>query len=578
MKRILFIIITFYFFSNTTSGQERDFLNGFKYVVVTPITHNDGSHDKYGIEKKAVQSINSIGLKCLSASDRNKWSDEALAEPCIVASVTIESGKLPNEWNCGSIRIIVRNCKNDIISNENVRSRNAICSYPYTCCYRKWAEAVYSYFSKIRYNYNPDLNKIKMFPEVEKTDETLESIKSYLTSNSINPIEGIYTSQQTESMYYYKLGIKKQGNMYIAVILEAERKSAWKRGEVKAYFEPTVIESTYSTKWYMENKTRYQTFAILKRNGLLSIDFKNPENGEKITSYFIKTFPISKTVVSSKKTTPQIVSRTSDIDRNIPKTDRINSNAFALIIGNEDYASFQHSLNSENNVPYAIKDATVFKRYVINTLGVPTRNITFLENATAGQMEQAISKLKLLAKYSNGKAVIFFYYAGHGLPDETTKESYLIPVDISGTYVKRGINLTELYNSLSEYPTEKNTFIIDACFSGGARNNALINTRGVKIKPKKTAVTGNTIVFASSSNSQSSMSYDDKGHGMFTYFFIKKLQETEGNCTYKEMLDYLKQKVPLESIIINEKEQDPNITASPDLGKDWENWNFLPSN
>jgi hypothetical protein len=56
-------------------------------------------------------------------------------------------------------------------------------------------------------------------------------------------------------MPFYKFAIKKRGEKYIAIIIDAGEGSIWKPGEVKAYFEPTSIRGFYSVKWYRRNKT-----------------------------------------------------------------------------------------------------------------------------------------------------------------------------------------------------------------------------------------------------------------------------------------------------------------------------------
>jgi len=64
-----------------------------------------------------------------------------------------------------------------------------------------------------------------------------------------------------------------------------------------------------------------------------------------------------------------------------------------------------------------------------------------------------------------------------------------------------------------------------------ARNQGLISARGVKIKPKENALNGNFVVFAATNEDQTAMSYKEKGHGVFTYFLLKKLQATKGNVS-----------------------------------------------
>ncbi|MEA3316734.1 MAG: caspase family protein [Bacteroidota bacterium] len=279
-------------------------------------------------------------------------------------------------------------------------------------------------------------------------------------------------------------------------------------------------------------------------------------------------------VSDNNKNTRYHFAKKSDIDINIPKNLEKHPYRFALIIGNEDYSTFQLDLGDEINVDYARNDASAFNEYAINTLGIPERNITFLLDATSGQMQQALAKINLLSKSTTGKAEIFFYYAGHGLPDEITKETYIMPVDISGSNVSRGIKIKSIYKILTEYPNKNVTVFIDACFSGGARNQGLLAARGVKIKPKVNELSGNLVVFSASSERQSALAYKNKEHGLFTYFLLKKLQESSGNLSYKELSNYLKEKISVESLIINNKEQTPQINISPTIDKNWTDWNL----
>lgn len=262
----------------------------------------------------------------------------------------------------------------------------------------------------------------------------------------------------------------------------------------------------------------------------------------------------------------------SDIDNGIPDLGFSNQFRFALIIGNEDYSSLQSDLTSEINVHFARNDASAFKEYAVKVLGVPETNITLILDATAAKMKQAIDRISLLSKNSFGNAEIFFYYAGHGLPDEISKEAYLIPVDVSGNNVTDGIKLTDVYKKLVEYPSKMVTVFLDACFSGGARTQGLIASRGVKVKPKEELLKGNLVVFSASSGEQSSLAYNEQEHGLFTYYLLQKVKESKGNTTYKELSDYLNQQVGFKSVLINNKEQNPQTNVSPDIQKQWQTW------
>lgn len=270
--------------------------------------------------------------------------------------------------------------------------------------------------------------------------------------------------------------------------------------------------------------------------------------------------------------------RLSDVDVDIPKNGIEYPYRFALIIGNEDYSSKQIDLNSEVNVDYARNDASAFKDYAINVLGIPETNIIFLLDATVGQMKQAIAKTNLIIKNAKGKAEVFVYYAGHGLPDEATREPYLIPVDISGKNAKEGIKLETLYAKLTEYPSKRVVVFLDACFSGGARNKGLVAARGVKVRPTVTVLQGNIATLAAATGEQTALPYKDKYHGFFTYYLLKKLKETKGNITFKELASYLSEVVPLQSVLLNDKEQTPTLRMGVNQTEDIENWILVESN
>ena len=263
----------------------------------------------------------------------------------------------------------------------------------------------------------------------------------------------------------------------------------------------------------------------------------------------------------------------SIVDSDIPENKKI-TNRFALVIGNEDYNSYQRTLNNEQNVDYAENDATIFKQYCLNTLGVKEENMHFLINATAAQMSQEIDLVsKILLKLVD-KAELIVYYSGHGFPDEQTKTPYLIPVDVNASNLSSAIKLEDFYTKLSSTNASKITVFLDACFTGGGRNKSLVSSRGIKIKPKQGSLSGNLVVFSASNGNQSSLPFHKEKHGMFTYHLLKKFQESKGSTTFGELYSYLKEKVSLESLKVNKTEQDPKINVSNQVESQWLNWKF----
>jgi len=271
----------------------------------------------------------------------------------------------------------------------------------------------------------------------------------------------------------------------------------------------------------------------------------------------------------------QIASLTSEVDKNIPVNLTKHPYRYALIIGNEDYVKYQRGLSTETNVEFARHDASVFKDYAIRTLGLNELNTYLLIDATAGAISQKIDLISKLASKTGKEAEIIFFYAGHGLPDEVTKAPYLIPVDVSGANLSSAIELQEIYRKFAGSGAGRVTIFLDACFSGGARDAGLLASRGVKVRPKKNVVSGNLVVFSASSGEQSALPYDSKQHGMFTYYLLKKLQESKGKVTYVELANFIEKNVAIESLRINQKEQDPKLLVSPDLDKSWQTWRFV---
>ncbi len=266
------------------------------------------------------------------------------------------------------------------------------------------------------------------------------------------------------------------------------------------------------------------------------------------------------------KKEPQFI---SDIDVNIPVISEKNVNRYALIIGNEDYNSYQKGLTGEVNVEFAEGDAKIFKEYATKTLGVPNENVILMINAQVVEFSKSIEKINAIIKNLEGEAEVIFYYAGHGFPDEETKEPYLIPVDVSGTDLKYAISLNDIYKKFTEYPSKRVTVFLDACFSGGARNQGLLAARGVKVSPKENLLKGNLVVFSASSGTQSSLPYKEQQHGLYTYFLLKKIQEVKGEISLSGLSNYLSKQVSVKSVMINEKEQNPQVNISPDIEDTW---------
>lgn len=145
---------------------------------------------------------------------------------------------------------------------------------------------------------------------------------------------------------------------------------------------------------YIDKKPNYYTKMEEDRNYPIIRDNKN----------------LNRTYITEEKNQIEIEKNysPSDIDINIPSSKNKDENKYALIIGNEDYSSYQAGLNSESNVDFAVNDARIIKEYAKSTFGIPEDNIIYLENAKAIEMNRSIKALNTVIKNSNGKQIFYF--------------------------------------------------------------------------------------------------------------------------------------------------------------------------
>ena len=256
----------------------------------------------------------------------------------------------------------------------------------------------------------------------------------------------------------------------------------------------------------------------------------------------------------------------ADVDVNLPTTTINNDNTFAVIIANEHYQDVAP-------VPYANNDGAVFAEYCRQSLGLPATNVHLVKDATLNNMKREINWLKQVSDAYKGTARIIVYYAGHGIPDESTRNAYLLPVDGFGTDITTGYSLQSLYATLGALQAKSITVFLDACFSGSMRDGGMMaSARGVAIKAKNNVPTGNMVVFSAASGEETAYPYKEKRHGLFTYYLLKKLQMSKGNMSLGDLQNYVADEVAKKSIVVNGKSQTPTVSASTNIGEGWKSW------
>jgi hypothetical protein len=253
----------------------------------------------------------------------------------------------------------------------------------------------------------------------------------------------------------------------------------------------------------------------------------------------------------------------SDIDSDIPYSATKSENTFALVIANEDYTKVA-------SVPFAKRDGKSVSDYITRTLGVDKGHISLVENATLNDMKYELKRLSKIAKAYNGEANLIVYYCGHGIPDEKNGNGYLLPIDGYGNDVSTAYSTQELYDYLGSLNVKRTILFMDACFSGASKDgDMLVAARGIAIKNTENTPSGNLIAFSACQGDETAYPYKEQGHGLMTYYLLKKIQESKGNISLGELSDYVIDKVSKTSIVFNGKSQTPTVSVSPNFGENW---------
>ncbi|MEW6672241.1 MAG: caspase family protein [Thermodesulfobacteriota bacterium] len=262
----------------------------------------------------------------------------------------------------------------------------------------------------------------------------------------------------------------------------------------------------------------------------------------------------STNIDSASSTNPTAALKTrSDIDELPAIMSEPKDNAFAVVIGIENYRSLPKS-------DYSGNDAALVKSY-LKSLGFQERNIDFIvdERATKTDVEKSLEAW--LPNRATKDSLIIVYFSGHGAPEPATGEAYMVPYDGDPNYLPvTGYPLKRLYARLAKLEAKEIIVVLDSCFSGaGGRSVLAKGTRPLVMMAATEAPPAHMAVLTATQGSQISTSSPDKGHGVFTYYFLKALKDGKKNIA--EIYDYLK---PL----VEDEAKAMNVQQTPSLSPD----------
>lgn len=257
----------------------------------------------------------------------------------------------------------------------------------------------------------------------------------------------------------------------------------------------------------------------------------------------------------------------SEIDTDLPKARKTNPDAIAVVIGNANY-------EKTKVVDFALNDAFVMKKYLVETFGFKEGNIIHIEDARKSDFELLFGvkgnhKGKLFNTVKKDKSEVFIFYAGHGATGLNDKTGYFVPTDCDPQYLEiGGYSIETFYQNLALIPAKTFTVLLDACFSG---TELVQSVSPIVIKGKGILGLRSGILMASSADDQYATWYTEKRHGLFTYFLLKSIHNRNADnnqdkkLTFQEVYQYVADKtegIPYFARSLHNIEQNPLIKGA----------------
>lgn len=242
---------------------------------------------------------------------------------------------------------------------------------------------------------------------------------------------------------------------------------------------------------------------------------------------------------------------------------------FALIVGVEKYGELPPA-------EYAANDAQAVRRHAIG-MGIPERNIIFLENQSASKAQFLAYLDEWLPKNLKDGSRLITYFSGHGSVDPRTGSPYLMPWDGKPAFLRStAIPVSDVVAKLQNLQGVDSLLILDSCFSGaGGRSVLPKGARPLVVEMPKPSVAGSRVsVLAATSEGEVTVVNDVEKHGAFTFALLRE---------WNRQLGTGKESVSLKTIFkpLSEQVQDfsrrQNIIQTPKLIEATKEFQFGPS-
>jgi len=230
---------------------------------------------------------------------------------------------------------------------------------------------------------------------------------------------------------------------------------------------------------------------------------------------------------------------------------------YALIIGIGQYGH-----PGIKPLKFATSDAKAMREYLTKVGGLRRDSIHLLtdDQATSNGIRRELGWLR---RNAGGKTQVFIYYSGHGVAD-AKHTPYLLPYDGEPQAVEdTGFAISTLKEEVNKFTAERVLIALDACYTGVGRSVSAEGMRPLVVMVDPDNTPTKAVVVNSSGEREASWDYDEKQHGLFTYFLLKGMRgaapdrNTDGFVDAEELYEYLREEVPPVALRIRQAPQTP---------------------
>ena len=202
---------------------------------------------------------------------------------------------------------------------------------------------------------------------------------------------------------------------------------------------------------------------------------------------------------------------------------------------------------------YAGNDAAVFRDYLLRHFGFEDDRILFRVDgqATGGEFSRAFSPRGWLDRRATPQSDLLVYFAGHGTVDPDSGRALLLPHDVDPEFPDSAYPLEQLLANLAGMQARSVTVVLDASFGGIARDERplVAGQTGSAAGAARPDIPARTLVFVACAGGESNAVFDEKRHGLFTYFFLKGAAgeadgDADGRITAAELAGFLESTIP----------------------------------